>query len=133
MADRLSLDTSFLIDLARESGRGENGPATRFLASAEEARLFLSLVVVGEFAAGFAARERSAVTTLLAAFEVLEPTLEVAWTYSRSYRYLRENGLLIGSNDLWIAATAVAHGMPLVTANTGHFQRVPGLEVVTYR
>ena len=34
--------------------------------------------------------------------------------------------------DLWIAATAVAHGVPVVTRNTRHYRRVPGLDVRGY-
>jgi tRNA(fMet)-specific endonuclease VapC len=41
-------------------------------------------------------------------------------------------GHLIGTNDLWIAATAIVHGMPLVTNNREEFERVPGLVVLTY-
>lgn len=48
------------------------------------------------------------------------------------YRYLQRNNMLIGSNDLWIAATAVAHAMPIVTRNRAHFSRVPGVEVIAY-
>jgi predicted nucleic acid-binding protein len=33
---------------------------------------------------------------------------------------------------LWIAAAGLAYRMPVVTRNTQHFQRVPGLEVVGY-
>lgn len=32
----------------------------------------------------------------------------------------------------WIAATALAHGVPLVTRNERHFSRVPELEVIGY-
>ena len=35
----------------------------------------------------------------------------------------------IGQNDLWIAAHARAFGMTVVTNNTSHFARVPGLAV----
>lgn len=35
----------------------------------------------------------------------------------------------MGVNDAWIAATAIALGVPLVTQDVG-FERVPGLEVV---
>jgi predicted nucleic acid-binding protein len=42
------------------------------------------------------------------------------------------NGLLIGANDLWIAATALAFGKPVVTRNLREFQRVPGLTVLDY-
>ena len=50
----------------------------------------------------------------------------------QAFRYLQANGLLIGTNDLWIAATAIVHGMPLVTRNERHFQRVPKLQVLGY-
>ena len=65
-------------------------------------------------------------------FRILTPDLEAAWTYGQTYRYLRDNGLLIGANDLWTAAVAIVHGLPLVTRNGSHFGRVPGLDVVTY-
>jgi tRNA(fMet)-specific endonuclease VapC len=35
--------------------------------------------------------------------------------------------LTIGSNDLWVAATALVHGATLATANPGEFSRIPGL------
>ncbi len=36
-------------------------------------------------------------------------------------------GLIIGPNDLQIAAIAVVHGVTLVTHNTREFSRVAGL------
>ena len=50
----------------------------------------------------------------------------------RTYRYLSTNGLLIGANDLWIAAIAIRHEVELVTRNARHFRRVPGLRVDTH-
>ena len=49
-----------------------------------------------------------------------------------TFRYLRDNGLLIGPNDLWIAATGLVTGMPVVTRNEAEFRRVPELEVLGY-
>ena len=40
---------------------------------------------------------------------------------------LQGQGQLIGGNDMQIAATALAHGLILVTHNTREFGRVPGL------
>jgi len=40
---------------------------------------------------------------------------------------LARSGKPIGPNDMIIAATAVAHGLTLVTHNTREFSRVPGL------
>jgi tRNA(fMet)-specific endonuclease VapC len=36
---------------------------------------------------------------------------------------------MIGSNDLWIAAHAVAAGLTLVTNNEKELRRVPGLKI----
>ena len=41
-------------------------------------------------------------------------------------------GLLIGSNDLSIAATALGHGTGVITPHGDEFSRVPGLMVVPY-
>ena len=40
---------------------------------------------------------------------------------------LKQAGKLIGDNDLFIAATALHHGLILVTRNVAHFGRIPGL------
>jgi predicted nucleic acid-binding protein len=47
-------------------------------------------------------------------------------------RGLRDAGRLIGTNDLWIACTAKAAEVPIVTRNVEHFRRVPDLEVIDY-
>ncbi len=38
-------------------------------------------------------------------------------------------GTLIGPHDLWLAATCIAHGLTMVTANVREFTWVPGLVV----
>ena len=40
---------------------------------------------------------------------------------------LKRRGAPIGSNDLMIAATALAHNLTLITHNVKEFSRVPGL------
>ena len=56
----------------------------------------------------------------------------MCWEYGKAFRYLRANGLLIGADDLWIAAAALAFDKALVTRNARDFQRVPGLAVLSY-
>lgn len=63
---------------------------------------------------------------------MLASTPEVSWHYGRTYRHLKDNGRLIGANDLWIAATGLAYQMSVVTKDVDHFRRVPGLEVESY-
>ena len=131
MGPSLILETSFLIDLEREHRRAP-GRAMAFLEANERARLYLSFIVAGELAAGASLPHRATWDAFLAPFFVLPSTPEVSWGYGRAYRYLQENGRLIGGNDLWIAATAVAYKMPVVTNNVEHYRRVPGLEVIEY-
>ena len=49
--------------------------------------------------------------------------------YGRIRADLHKRGRLIGPNDLWIAAHALALDLTLVTANTGEFSRVEGLRM----
>lgn len=132
MGRSLILETTFLIDLEREQNRGVPGAAVAFLEANQEARLYLPLVVAGELAAGTSMRERNKWEAFLAPLYLLPSTLEVSWQYGRTYRHLKDNGRLIDSNDLWIAATALAYQMPVVTKDLDHFRRVPGLEVESY-
>lgn len=126
------LDTTFVIDLERELRRQDPGPAHGFLTTQGAAPLYLSFTVAGELAAGESLAEKGRWKTLVGHFRILESSPEVSWRYGALYRYLKTNGLLIGGNDLWIAATALAHDLPLVTRNEGHFRRIPDLAVVTY-
>ena len=131
MGRSLILETTFLIDLEREHHRTP-GRAIGFLEANEDARLYLPFIVAGELAAGTSLSKRSTWEAFLAPFYVLPSTPNVSWEYGRAYRYLQENGRLIGANDLWIAATALAYRMPVVTQNVEHYRRVPGLEVEEY-
>ena len=49
--------------------------------------------------------------------------------YAVLYRVLKKQGTPIPINDIWIAATALVHNVPLCTFDR-HFRNVPLLEVV---
>ena len=132
MGKSLILETTFLIDLERELARGQMGPAQSFLELYPDDLLHITFSVAGELAAGPRV-DRGRWDRLVRPFRVLESSEEVCWRYGRLYRYLAENGLLIGTNDLWIAATALANDMAVVTRNVRHFRRVPELETLDYR
>lgn len=127
----LLFDTCFLIDLERELRRGA-GKAHTFLAEHRAARPWISWTVAGEFAEGFGDIGDPACAALLGRFEMLAMVEATAGRYARTASALRRKNQLIGTNDLWIAAAALAAGFPLVTNNAGHFSRVAGLKVMGY-
>lgn len=55
--------------------------------------------------------------------------IEAAAVNGRVRAQLAPEGRIIGNNDLWIAAHALAADLILVTGNEGEFARVPGLRL----
>ena len=64
---------------------------------------------------------------MLAAFPILELDLAAARVHARIWADLQASGSLIAAHDLWIAATALAHSLTLMSTNAREFSRVPGL------
>lgn len=133
MAAALTFDTTFLIDFQRERQRGDTGgPAHRFLRYRPDTVMQLPMTVLGEFAEGFADTGHPVLQQTSALFELLPIDVETALRYAEIARALRASGQLIGTNDLWIAASALRHDRALVTRNHGDFSRVPGLRILSY-
>ena len=126
------LDTCFLIDLQRERRRGQSGGAHHFAEKHRAKQSYLAAVAWGEFAEGFEEIDEKMLQGFKESFEILPIDDRVAWRYSRLVRELRPRGQLIGANDLWIGATALTHGLSLVTRNVAEFRRIPGLDVIVY-
>jgi tRNA(fMet)-specific endonuclease VapC len=128
---RFLFDTCFLIDLEREMKRGV-GKAHAFLRGNPDAVACISWTVAGEFAEGFMDIGDPACAVMLDRFEILPMDGATAGQYARITSSLRRESQLIGTNDLWIAAAALANGLELVTNNAAHFGRVAGLSMRSY-
>jgi tRNA(fMet)-specific endonuclease VapC len=123
------LDTnilSALIDFPR-------GPVAQRAERAGSRNVFTSIINAGEVRFG-AVRKNSArltarVEELLERIEVapLKPAADHAYGSLRAH--LERAGTPIGSNDIWIAAHALATDSILVTDNVKEFSRVPGLKI----
>jgi predicted nucleic acid-binding protein len=125
------LDTSVFI--ARESGR----PLDDSLLPEESA---ISAVTVGELQAGVLAASdtgvrarRLATLEALSDIEVLAIDEAVAASWALLRVRLAESGRRLNVNDLWIAATALAHQIPVVTQDEDFspVEGVGGLQVVS--
>jgi tRNA(fMet)-specific endonuclease VapC len=67
---------------------------------------------------------------LLAELHAIPITERVARAHADAWAQLAQRGELIGAHDLWIAATALAHGLAVFTGNVNEFRRIPGLRVL---
>jgi tRNA(fMet)-specific endonuclease VapC len=95
-----------------------------------------SVVVESELAVGaFKAPNRDTMfeklDALLGRFSVLPIDREIARKYAEIRASLERRGTTIGSNDAYIAATALTHDLTLLTRNLREFGRVEGLRVET--
>jgi tRNA(fMet)-specific endonuclease VapC len=70
---------------------------------------------------------------VLPAVTVLPFDGAVAQVYGRLAADLADQGQPLADADLQIAATALHHGLELVTGNTRHFGRVPDLRMRPFR
>ena len=91
---------------------------------------YITPVIAGEIACGTSMEERETWRVFLAPFEMLAMDAATAWHYGEILRSLAASGTLIGTNDLWIAASGLAHDEVVATGNIDEFRRVNGLEVV---
>jgi tRNA(fMet)-specific endonuclease VapC len=132
----IHLDSTFLVDLLREARRGP-GPATAFLESIQDQEVVMSIHALCELHAGAELsntppRERQAIERICQALTLRHTDDRLAPAYGRILASLQRSGRSIGLMDLLIAAAALVDNAPLVTRNLDHFQRVPGLTLLTY-
>ncbi len=110
----------------------------------EHARLYLqvhgrfifSIITYYEILRGFKVR---ASTNQIAEFErlcaqsmILPITEPIVTQAAEMYAYLYQRGELIPDADLLIGATAIVHGLVLISRNRNHFERLPGLVILDW-
>lgn len=102
-------------------------------------RSYVSVVTLAELEAGVLAATdvstraiRLATVTVLSAVSVLPIDAEVAHRWAELRVRLRDEGRRVNVNDLWIAATALAHDLPVLTQDEDFevLREVAGLQVV---
>jgi tRNA(fMet)-specific endonuclease VapC len=121
---RVALDTNRYVDFAR----GDEA-VVDVLEHAEE--IHIPLIVLAELRAGFAVGSRGARNEgglrrflLRSGVAVLFPDEQTTHHYATVYRQLRQQGTPIPTNDMWIAALVLQHGLVLC-ARDSHFDHLP--------
>ncbi len=125
------IDTDLLIDLER----GVRAPAVEALLGDEERAI--SVITVSELLHGVhrasgarRTRRRAFVEHVLGSLQAVPITEGVARVHAEIWSNLAERGAVIGAHDLWIAATALSHGLGVATRNAADFERIAGLRVI---
>lgn len=119
---RLILDTSALSAVFR--GHQEAGEAVK-----RTSELWVSPVVVGEIIAGSlktGGKHETALNEFLKSPRVRSAVVgeETGRRYAVIFDALRRAGTPVPTNDIWIAATAMEHGLTVLTLDQ-HFNRIP--------
>ncbi len=105
------IDTSVLVDAERRERSLDRGIG-------EQARA-ISVITASELLHGVhrartsatRARRAAFVEHLISTIEPLPVTIATARAHAEIWAELKDQGKLIGPHDLWIAATALSHGM----------------------
>jgi tRNA(fMet)-specific endonuclease VapC len=127
---RVLLDTNVLIYLVKKTERGR-----RYARHLEGAVGVLPFVTAAELLLN-ARRTRN--RTLTEAFwrkefglyVFVQPDLETCATWAELSAWMRLQGRTCQDNDLWLAACALQHDLPLVTHNPRHFEHIEGLRLI---
>ena len=129
MTYQYMLDTNILSDLVKHP----QGLGFQCIATVGESSVCTSIIVACELRFGATKSGSSRLLDQLERILKVLPILRLEPTADRHYAtirtYLEQVGTPIGSNDLLIAAHALALDLTLVTANTREFERVPALRL----
>ncbi|MCX7014233.1 MAG: type II toxin-antitoxin system VapC family toxin [Candidatus Sumerlaeota bacterium] len=131
------LDSGFCIDLMREEARNAPGAAIAKLRSIPGVPLYVPVFVLCELHAGarlsaHPLRELRKVERFAQRVRVVYPDSAFPVAYGEAESLTRRQGAPIPVMDLLIGVLAKLHGLPLLTRDTTHFRRIPGLVVETY-
>ena len=119
-------DTTFFIDLERELHAGVPGAAAAFLLRTRHIPKAVSTVTIGEFAVGASEADTRRM------FRGYRPVALGHETAIFAGRLQATLPFKMSENDLWIAATALRFGLPLVSNDAGAFPLVPKLKLYRY-
>jgi tRNA(fMet)-specific endonuclease VapC len=80
---------------------------------------------------GWGARRRKGLREFLRTATILYPDRAMLQTWAHLRAALWKQGLVVGTADLWVAATALAHDLTLV-AHDAVFRQIAGLKLVCH-
>lgn len=123
----LMIDTNILIDYFRKDNKQNSRLVQHFV---EYDRLYISSITEFELITGSTAAQLEFWNQMIGRLKVLEFDSRVARQAARVLNQLKAKRKSIDKPDLFIAATAIAHGLTLDTRNKKHFANIDGLTLL---
>jgi predicted nucleic acid-binding protein len=129
LSDKVIIDTNVAIYLAKGSQKW--APVFRPLLEGKEIAIAFAtaaeLLLTSRRSAD-PARNISYWQEQFKLLQILTPDLETCVVWASVTARLKNSGLTRQDNDLWVAACAVRHGLPLITNNKKDFTGIPELK-----
>jgi predicted nucleic acid-binding protein len=123
----ICLDTSVLIDYFRKTKK-ENSFLTALLDRYD--RFAISVITEFEIYSGATDEQIEFWDTFFQQIQLLPLNTEAIQTAIILFKQLKAQNSLIDMPDLFIAATALSHQLPLATLNVKHFERIKQLDLI---
>ena len=112
--------------------RAKDKLSTTLYKLADGAEIYLSSVTLYELHMGATTSEKvKDVETITESFITLPFTDQVAQKAAEIYHLLRRRNQMIEFRDIFIAATCLAHDLPILTLNKKHFKRIDSLKILS--
>lgn len=102
----------------------------------KSSEIYIPFVVVAELRAGFSCGNRGPENEQILSRFLNKPRVKplfadegTTYIYANLFRQLRTQGTPIPTNDLWISALTVQHGL-LLFSRDSHFKKLPQIPIV---
>ena len=128
---RYLLDTDWVINHLHNIDR-----VARRIAELAPEGIVISVVSVAELLDGVVngsnpEKDEQSLQVFLTGFKIMELDAEICRIFAREKGCLRAAGNIIGDFDILIGATALRHNLMLLSNNRRHFERLPGLTIIS--
>jgi len=123
---KVVIDTCIFIDFLRAKDK----KTTVLYSIPDNIQIYISSVTLYELLMGATNEQKEEDIRLLTESLVILPFDEdVSRRASEIYHRLRKENKMIEFRDIFIAATCLVNGLPVISTNKNHFQRIQGLEL----
>lgn len=124
---KILIDSNILIEYLRAKDKEQT-----ILVKFEKDDFYISVISIFELLAGANTNEKKEqAKTLIKGFSIVDFTEKEAELAGDISIFLKDEGINFKNfNDIFIAASALSHNLPILTLNTKDFQKIENLKLI---